>query len=42
MTLIISMPVASLLMYVSLSDVIELAMFIVALISLVLYCVRKK
>ena len=42
MALYNAMPAASLLMYVSLSEVIDLAMFIVALISLVLYCVRKK
>jgi len=41
-TLYYAMLTASLLMYISLSEVIDLAMLIVALISLVVYCGRKK
>ncbi len=37
-----AMPQASLLMYISLSDLIDMAMLFVALISLVVYCGRKK
>ena len=41
MKLYYAMPQASLLMYISLSEVINLAVFIVALISLVVYIERK-
>ena len=41
MTLYHAMPWVSLLMYVSLSEVIDLAVLIVALISLVVYIERK-